>query len=50
MSEILLQSLSGGDDDTPPPSPPADPGDSNLGDDIGTKIGEGHDPVEDAVL
>ncbi|HVW66887.1 MAG TPA: hypothetical protein VHA78_04125 [Candidatus Peribacteraceae bacterium] len=27
------------------PGPEA--GDYNLGDDIGTKIGEGHDPVED---
>ena len=37
------------DDDSPPPSS-ADPGDQNLGDEIGTKIGEGHDAVEDGVL
>lgn len=45
MRKIHQRKPGGDDDDSPPP--PADPGDSNLGDDIGTKIGEGHDPVED---
>jgi hypothetical protein len=47
-----------GDDEedtkTPPPPVPEEPdmektGDYNLGADIGTKIGEGHDQVEDEV-
>lgn len=29
--------------------PTQEPGDYNLGDDIGTKIGEGHDPIEDPI-
>jgi hypothetical protein len=42
-----------GDDDdekknTPPPQEPIpEREDNNLGDDIGTRVGEGHDPVED---
>lgn len=44
-----------GDDDngknekkTPPPQEPIpERDDNNLGDDIGTRVGEGHDPVED---
>lgn len=46
MLQMNFTVLPGGDDDDVSP-PPADPGDGNLGDDIGTKIGEGHDPVED---
>ncbi len=43
----------GGDDDTPkkkkgPDSEPIpEKDDSDMGDEIGTRIGEGHDPVED---
>jgi hypothetical protein len=39
-----------GDEDTPVdlPDPVADA--KELGDEIGTKIGEGHDDVEDSVL
>ena len=43
-----------GDDDkkkaaTPPSDPGPGAGDYNLGDEIGTHIGEGHDPIEDPI-
>jgi len=44
-----------GDDDqpskkTPPPEEPIpETGDYNMGEEIGTRIGEGHDPIEDEV-
>ena len=36
----------GDDDDTPDPVIES----NNIGDDIGTKVGEGHDAIEDQVL
>lgn len=44
----------GGDDEeeatkkgAQPQTPGVEAGDYNLGDDMGTRIGEGHDPIED---
>jgi len=39
----------GDDDDNKTPEPNREAGDYNMGDDIGERIGEGHDPIEDEV-
>lgn len=37
------------DEKSPMEEPDAIPGKFNTGDDVGTRVGEGHDPVEDEV-
>ncbi|MDD5751673.1 MAG: hypothetical protein PHS73_04105 [Candidatus Peribacteraceae bacterium] len=49
----MMRRKGGDDDDSKKTTPDAEPipedDVSNLGDEIGTRIGEGHDPVEDEI-